>query len=245
MVPPPPAPADQFATTVWSLVLKAQGPDPAAARAALADLCRAYWYPVYAYVRRRTGSAEQAEDLTQGFFAHLLDGDALAAADPSRGRFRAFLLTCCGNYLANERDRQAAQKRGGGKAPIPLDAAAADGRYLREPADRHTPDRVFAREWALTLLDAALSDLEAEYAAAGNAALYARLRPTLTAAPDAPRYADVATELGMTEGAVKKAAQRLRERYGECLRLRVAGTLDDPDQVDDEIRGLFAALAEE
>ena len=230
-----------FATTEWSLVLQARAADPAAARAPLAGLCRQYWYPVYAFVRRQAGSVERAEDLTQGFFAHLLETDALASVDPARGRFRSFLLACCGHFLANERVREAALKRGGGRVAVPLDGA--DARYRLEPIDHFTPDRAYARQWALTLLGAALDDLEAEQAAAGHAALFTALRPTLTAGDDGPRYADVGRELAMTEGAVKKAAQRLRERYGALLRRRIAATVSDPAEVDDEIRGLFDPLA--
>jgi RNA polymerase sigma-70 factor (ECF subfamily) len=239
-VPPPTPEAGSFATTEWSLVLRARGSDPAA-RTALAALCRQYWFPVYAYLRRQTGSPDRAEDLTQGFFAHLLATDALAHVDPARGRFRSFLLACCQNFLVNEADRAAALKRGGGHTILPLDGA--DDRYRREPADHLTPERLYARQWALTLLDAVLTELEAEQTAAGQRALFTALRPMLTAAADGPRYADIAREHGLTEVAVKKAAQRLRERYGALLRRRIAATLSDPAELDDEIRGLFAALA--
>jgi RNA polymerase sigma-70 factor (ECF subfamily) len=238
-MPPPSAERDDFATTLWSVVLQAQG-DDTSSRVALAELCRQYWYPIYAYLRRKTGSAEQAEDLTQGFFAHLLDGNGLANVSPDRGRFRAFLLACCNNFLANERARESAQKRGG-RQVVPLDNAEA--RYNLEPADHLSPDRLYEREWAITLLYRTFHDLESEYSKAGQTALFERLRPTLTASADAPRYAEVAAQFGLTEAAVKKAAQRLRERYGAALRHRIGMIVEDPSQIDDEIRGLFAALS--
>jgi len=236
---PSSAERDDFATTLWSVVLQAKG-DDTSARVALAELCRQYWFPIYAYLRRKTGPADNAEDLTQGFFAHLLSGNGLAVANPSRGRFRAFVLACCNNFLANELAREAALKRGGGRVVVPLDDA--ETRYRLEPADHFSPDKLYERQWALTLLDATFRDLEAEYIQTEQGALYTRLRPTLTA-DEAPRYVDVAVEFAMTEAAVKKAAQRLRERFGATLRRRIGAIVEDPSQIDDEIRGLFAALA--
>lgn len=241
-MPPPSAEHDDFATTLWSVVLQAKG-DDTSARVALAELCRQYWFPIYAYLRRKTDSPEKAEDLTQGFFAHLLDGNGLVVVHPSRGRFRAFLLACCNNFLLNELARESAQKRGGGQRAVPLDAADAESRYRIEPVDHFSPDKVYERQWALTLLDATFRDLEAEYTAAGHVTVFTRLRPTLTATDDAPTYAEVATELAMTEAAVKKAAQRLRERFATALRNRIGTIVEDPAAIDDEIRGLFAALA--
>jgi len=232
-----------FAATQWSLVARAGDPTAPQAREALAALCGAYWYPLYAYLRRRTGDAEAALDLTQGFFADLLDRNALAAADPARGRFRTFLLTCCEHYLANQRDAGRAQKRGGGREPLPLEFAGADERYGREPADLATPEALYRRRWALTLLETTFALLEQDYERAGRGDLYRLLQPALTAEPDAPGYAAIAAALGMSEAAVKKAAQRLRQRYGELLRQQVAATVDRPEQVEEEIRDLFAALA--
>jgi len=242
--PPPtakPVEESQFGTTEWSLVVQAQSDDPAA-RDALALLCGRYWYPVYAHIRGRAGPADAA-DLTQGFFTHLLESDLIAAPDPARGKFRAYLLACCNHFLSNERDKARAAKRGGGKTPLPLDFTVADSRFSREPAHTSTPEREFDRRWALELLGDVLTQLEAEYTAAGKAAIYCALRPALSGTPDAAGYAAIATELGMTTDAVKKAAQRLRERYRAVIRERIAATVDRPEDIDDEIRSLFAAVS--
>lgn len=231
-----------FTTTHWSVVVRARG-SGTASREALGELVRTYWYPVYAYFRRKSGVSDRAEDLTQGLFTRLLDGDALANLDPGRGRFRSFLIACCENFLLNDNARLAAQRRGGGAVQLSLDLAAAEGRYRNEPADHLTAERVFARSWALDLLGAALNDLQAEYASADKDGLFQQLRPTLTAAGDAPAYAEVATACGMSVAAVKKAAQRLRERYGDALRRRITDTLADGEDLDQEIAELFAALA--
>jgi RNA polymerase sigma-70 factor (ECF subfamily) len=240
---PPRAVSAQFLSTPWSLIARARDPGAGNARAALAALCELYWYPLYAYVRRRVKSADAALDLTQGFFAHLLEKNALASADRTRGKFRTFLLACCDHYLGDERDRGLARKRGGGRAPLSLDLRAAEERYRCEPADPQTPERLYDRRWALTLLENTFARLEREYAADGRAELYRLLQPALAGRADALAYADVGAALGMTESAVKKAAQRLRERYGQILRELVAATVERPDQVDEEVRDLFAALA--
>jgi RNA polymerase sigma-70 factor (ECF subfamily) len=231
-----------FATTRWSLVAAAREGGSPPARAALAELCRAYWYPVYAFVRRQGNGHDTAQDLTQEFFARLLEKDALAAVDPARGRFRSFLLASCRNFLANCRDHDHALKRGGGRPTLPLDFGDADGRYGREPAHADTPERLFERRWALALLDRVLGRLSDEYAASGKAALFQRLRPYLTGDASGDPYAAAATDLGTNEGAVKVAVHRLRQRYRDTLRDEIAQTLADPAEVDDEIRALFAAL---
>ena len=228
-----------FASTRWSLVLLARD----GADAALETLCRTYWYPVYAYVRRQTGAADQAEDLTQGFFTRLLEKDFLGAVDRDKGRFRAFLLACCKHFLANERDRARAQKRGGGLRVLSLDFAAAAERYRLEPVDSLAPDKLFDRRWALTLLDSVLDQLGREFHDAGKGPLFERLKPALVGATDALSSARIGAELGMTESAVKKAAQRLRHRYRDILREQIAATVDGPDEVEDEIRSLFAVLS--
>ncbi len=232
----------EFTTTHWSLVVRARG-SGTASREALGELIRAYWYPVYAYFRRKTDAPNRAEDLTQGLFTHLLDGEALANLDPGRGRFRSFLIACCENFLLNDNARLAARRRGGGAVPLSLDLATAEGRYRVEPADHLTAERVYARSWALDLLGSALNDLQTEYASADNHSLFEQLRPTLTAAGDAPAYSEVAAACGMSVAAVKKAAQRLRERYGEALRRRISDTLAEGEDVDQEIAELFGALA--
>jgi RNA polymerase sigma-70 factor (ECF subfamily) len=239
--------AHDFAPTRWTVVLAASQRDGRgipASRAALEQLARAYWYPLYAYIRRRGRSPSDAEDLTQAFFSHLLERDVLAAADRDRGRFRAFLLTALKHFLINAHHRDHAAKRRPAKL-LPLEAEtryAHDTRYGHEPADTLTPDRLFDRRWALLLLDQALADVATEYAARQQADLFDALKATLTAPDDAPAYADIADRLRLSEGAVKTAAHRLRRRYREALRSRIAATVDTPDTVDDEIRHLFASL---
>lgn len=230
-----------FATTRWSLVAAAQDASAPAARQALAELCAAYWFPVYAYVRSRGRDHHAAQDLTQGFFARLLEKNDLAAADRTRGRFRSFLLTACQHFLANQHDHATARKRGGGRTHVPLDFADADGRYSREPADATTPERVFDRQWALGVLDRVLAGLRDEYAESGRARLFDALKGCLTGATEAG-YAGLADRLRMTEGAVKVAVHRLRQRYKDRLRAAIAETVATTDEVDDEIRALFAAL---
>lgn len=232
-----------FLTTQWSLVLRGRDAHSSDGRAAVAALCERYWYPMYVHVRRRAPTAEDAADLTQGFFAHLLEANVFAAVDPGRGKLRAYLLACCNHYLSNQREKAAALKRGGDRPPLRLDVGAAEARYSREPADRVSPDRLFERRWALTVLDEAMAALERDYDTPDRREVYRLLKPTLVPGDEAPRYAAVAAALGTTEAAVKKAAQRLRERYGHLLREVVAATVGGPDEVDEELRDLFAALA--
>jgi len=235
--------AARFRTTRWSLVAAARGGEMAEARDALAALCRDYWYPLYAFVRRRGHDVVTAEDLVQGFFARLLERGDLLAADPRKGRLRSFLLAACSHYLANETDRARAAKRGGGRVAVPIDRIDGEGRYAREPSHGLTPERLFERQWALTLLGRTLGRLEVEMRSAGKGHHFEALRPALLGDGGRAPYAAVATELGLTEEAARAAAARLRRRYRELLREEVAGTLDDPAEVDDEIRSLFAALA--
>jgi RNA polymerase sigma-70 factor (ECF subfamily) len=216
--------------------------DPAA-RGALAELCAAYWYPLYAFVRRKGYPPEQAADLVQGTFLALLDRDALASVATQRGRFRSFLRTVCANHLADCRDRDRAEKRGGDRVAVPLDRLAAEGRYAGEPVDALTAEGLFDRRWATSLLEHAMARLEAESTAAQKGVLMSRLLPTLTGGRGEIPLAAIAAELGMTEGAVKMAASRLRRRYGKILREEIARTVVDPADVEDEVRDLFAALA--
>lgn len=227
----------RFATTRWSLVAAAK--DPTAGQA-LAELCGLYWYPVYAFVRRRGHSADDAGALTQEFFARLIEKAGIAGADPAKGRFRSYVLGACRHFLANEHDRAAAKKRGGGHVVESLDLTDAERRYAAEPADDRTPEQLFERRWALTLLDDVLAGLQAEYATAGQELLFDRLKSSLTG--EAGPYADLAAELGMTEGAVKVAAHRLRRRYRDRLRAAIAETVETDDDVEAEIRDLFTAL---
>ncbi len=202
-------------------------------------MCENYWFPVYAFVRRAGHSAEDAQDLTQEFFVRLLDKHFLAAADRKKGRFRTFLLTAVKRFLANEYDRIQAKKRGGGQTILSLEGLEA--RYCREPADTLTPERIFERQWALSLLDQVLARLQAEMTADGKAALFDALKDHLTGSQSAG-YATTAARLGMTEGAVKAAAHRLRQRYRELLREEIAQTVASPDEIEEEIRYLFTCL---
>jgi RNA polymerase sigma factor (sigma-70 family) len=226
-----------FHTTRWSLIVAAAKPT-ASSRAALSDLCRIYWYPVYAFVRRRGHDAATSEDLTQSFFARLLERDDLAGLSPERGRFRSFLLAACRNFLANAHDAAVAQKRGGGRV---LRLEDAEGRYLREPHHADTAERLFERRWATELIGRVLGRLRDEYHTTGRGQVFDALKGRLTG--DGAGYAEVAAALGTTEGAMKVAAHRLRARYGELLREEIAGTVASPEEVDGEIRSLLAALA--
>ncbi len=241
---PPNAPIGpgDFASTHWSIVLAAGHRSSPGSREALAALCRDYWFPLYAYARRRTRDAHEAQDLTQAFFAALLEKNYLAAVRPERGRFRAFLLTAFKHFLANEWEKAQAQKRGSGVAPIPLDFVAGESRFAHEPADELTPERLFERQWVLSLLDRVLRQLRDEFARDGKLDQFERLKVFITPQTSAVSHSDVARELGITEGAVSVAAHRLRRRYRELLRAEIAQTVAGPGEVDDEIRSLFAAF---
>lgn len=233
----------RFATTQWSLVLAAGERGSAEGEEALARLCSLYWYPVFAFVRRQGHATDDAQDLTQGFFTRLIEKGDLAAADRSRGRFRSFLLTACQHFLSNERDRMRAQKRGGGRVPVSIDVAAAEGRYERALAHSETPERLYDRQWCLTLLASVLDDLREDYLASGNERVFDRLKDFLTADVDAGTHADAARDLEMTAAAVKVAVHRLRRRYREALRRRVADTVETAQDIEDEIRYLLRTLA--
>jgi RNA polymerase sigma-70 factor (ECF subfamily) len=234
--------AGRFHSTRWEDILAARDDADPRAGAALAELCRTYWYPLYAFARRKSYAPEHAEDLTQGFFSNGLARGYLRGVDPARGRFRTFLLTAFENYVGHERDRARRVKRGGRVAIVSLDGGGAEARYLREPAHVETAERLYDRRWALTVLERALDRLERRMTAQGKAPLFDRLKPTLLGADDAAGYAQVGLELGMTEGAVKVAAHRMRTRLSALIREEVALTVADPSQVDDEIRDLFSAL---
>lgn len=230
----------RFGTTHWSLVLTAGEHRGVESEQALSELCEAYWYPIYAYVRRRTASVHQAQDLTQAFFQRLLEQQSIAAADPERGRFRAFLITACRRFLVNEWHKEHAAKRGGGVCLLSLDLQAGESRYAVEPADAETPEQLFERQWALTLLARVLDALRQEHVAKGKAEYFEVLKPFLSGAGG--RYDEAAAKLGVSTGAVKVAAHRLRSRFRELLRSEIAGTLQNPQDVDDEIRQLFTVL---
>ena len=230
--------ARSFSATRWSVVLAAAGESSDA----LAALCRAYWYPLYAFLRRQGLSTHDAEDVTQGFFAHLLGKDALAHVDRAKGRFRTFLLASLKHFLADERDRAHAQKRGGGEAAISLDACEAEERYALEPRDELSPDKLFDRRWAIAVIERALARLGAEYAAAGKGALFTALKPLLTAPGSARPHAEIGASFSMNEGAVKVAVHRLRQRYGAALRAEIAETVGTAEEVEAELRHLLDAL---
>jgi RNA polymerase sigma-70 factor (ECF subfamily) len=234
--------AGNFATTQWSLVLKAGGVGQGKSAEALASLLETYWYPLYAYLRRRGLACDEAEDVVQGFFARLLEKNTLAAATSGRGRFRSFLLTAINNYLANERDHARAQKRGGNQRLLSLDFVAGESRLSLEPAHTATPERLFERQWAITLLATVMQRLEAEYHQAGKDRQFALLKETLAASGERVGFAKLGEDLGLTENATRQAASRLKKRYRELIREEVAQTVSEPHEVDDEIRGLFEAL---
>jgi RNA polymerase sigma factor (sigma-70 family) len=202
-----------------------------------------YWFPLYAYMRRHGYKIDEAEDYTQAFFARLLEKDGLRLADPKLGRFRSFLLTALKNFLVNERRRMRAQKRGGGRKARSLNLENAEGKYALEPVEQLSPEKLFDRSWALTVLGQAMDKLQAESASRNRQELFERLKVHLTAEKGSIPYRDVADQLGMTEGAVKVAVHRLRRRYRELLRDEIAQTVSTEDQIDQEIRDLFAALA--
>ena len=240
--------SDTFLTTRWSVVAAAGRGQPgrsapAEVRAALSELCAAYWPPLYAFARRRGSAPDEAADHVQDFFARLLEKGDLAAADPQRGRFRAWLLTAFKHHASNVRDRERAQKRGGGRAPLSLDAAEAEQRFGPQLTDPRTPEAEFERRWALLVLDRALERLAVEQRRAGKARELDELRPVLVAGEEGAPYAEIAERLGRSEGAVKVAVHRLRRRYGELLREEVAGTLADEREVEEEIGALLRALS--
>lgn len=243
--PRPPDTGAAFATTRWTLVRRAAGSDTTEVRVALEELCRAYWRPVYAFVRRLGRNPHDAQDLTQEFFARLLAGPALGGVAPEKGRFRSFLLAALKHFLANEWDKARALKRGGGIVIVPLDAADTDAGLpgLEVSAPESGAERAWDRQWALTLLERVLDRLRDEHGAAGKSEQFDCLRPTLTAERNALPYAEIGRRLGLSEGAVKVAVHRLRARYRELLRLEVAGTLEEPGQVEAELRELFRALS--
>jgi RNA polymerase sigma factor (sigma-70 family) len=241
--PPIAGDACGFAPTRWSLIAAARDRDAPEAQQALSHLCESYWYPLYAYIRRRGRTADEAADLTQEFFARLLESDFFGAADPAKGRFRAFLLASCKNFLANEHDRAGAQKRGGGRSLVSINVGSAEGRYSREPSHDLTPEKLFERRWAVTLLDHALAQLRKEFTDKGKEAHFDQLRVYLVGERGGPSHGKAADELGMTAGAVKVAVHRMRQRYRELLREEIAQTVEGPEQIDEEIRQLFAALS--
>ena len=211
---------------------------------ALEELCRTYWYPLYAYIRRRGYTTEDAEDLAQAFFARLLEKNYLEGLSSEKGKFRAFLLAALKHFLANEWDRANRQKRGGGATVLSLNWQIGDTRYQIDPADNLSPDKLYDRAWAVTLLERVITRLREESAADGKAKLFEQLKPSLMAGKSAISYAEAAASLDLTEGAVRVAVHRLRQRYRELLRLEIGQTLSNATQVEEELRALFSAFTE-
>ena len=237
-------PAAHFATTHWSVVLTAGRSDRAAAAAALERLCQEYWFPVYSFIRRKGHDAHQAEDLTQGFFARLLEKNWLESADPNRGRFRTFLLTAVTRFLANEYDRDQALKRGGGQRVLSFDAQDAEGRYLLEPASDSTPETNFEHQWAHQILAVVMEKLRTEFDGGGRAGRFEALKGFLLGEGEVQSYAATAARLGISESAVKSGIHRLRQRYGEILRDEIAQTVETAAEVEAEISHLLNILSD-
>lgn len=235
-------PRDAFETTQWGLVLEARHHSHPGSEQAFAQLCEAYWLPLYTYVRRRVRDQHQAQDLTQSFFAAVLEKDFLCSVDPSRGRFRAFLLTAIKRFVANEWKRQLAVKRGGGMATLSLDFEVGERRYQAEPAEMLTAEQVYLRNWARTLLDHVFERLRIEFEAAGKADQFRELSVFVSPHRDDGEIAAVAARLKMTPGAVRTAAHRLRQQYRAQLRQEIARTVADPSDIEDEVRSLFTAF---
>lgn len=234
--------AASFSTTHWSVVLEAGQGDIAKSTAALEKLCRQYWYPIYAFVRRRGSDRHEAEDLTQAFFAHLLDKETLKKVDRRKGKFRTFLLASLTNFLANEWDKRQTLKRGGEYQIMSLHEVAEE-MYGREPAAERAPEKLFDRRWALLVTETVLAQLKSEYAAQNKSNVFVQLEPGLTGELDAGWYQARAAALNMNEGAVRVALHRLRRRFGELLRAEIGQTVTNPQEVDEEIRHLFASMS--
>ena len=230
-----------FTTTHWSVVLTAQGESPAAEEA-LEKLCRMYWRPIYSFVRRQGVAPEEAEDLTQGFFAQLLERGSLSAVRKEKGRLRSYLLGALKYFLADEQRRAMAIKRGKGQRLIPLEELRSENRVEMEPADPVTAEMIYERRWALTVLEQVLDRLKNEYRTAGNAALFDSLKQLLPDEPGSPSQAEIAADLGMTENAVRQAFYRFRQRYQSLLREEIAHTVATPGDIEDELRHLIAVI---
>lgn len=232
----------RFETTRWSLIRAAASSRPSQSGQALESLCAIYWPPLYTYIRHRGNSAEDAKDLTQEFFARFLEKDYLKDVDPAKGKFRSFLLASVNHFLSNERDRARTLKRGGGVSFLPLDFTEIELRYRCGALHTLSPEKMFERAWALALLDSALSRLRREYELSGKTGVFESLKSTLTAQEPHVPYRDLAAELAMSEEAVKTTAHRLRRRYRDMLLDEIAQTLPEGENVEEELRGLFAAL---
>lgn len=236
-------PDNYFATTHWSVVLTAGGRDTTRAHIALEKLCNTYWYPLYAYVRRRGYPPHDAQDLTQGFFARLLERQSISNADPNKGRFRSFMLGALNYFLATERAKMQTQKRGGGREIFSLDAAMAERRFNLEAPQQVTPDEAFDKAWATALLDKVLDKLEEEFRREKKTELFDILKQTLAGSRESQPYAALAAKLNLNEGAVKTAVHRLRKRYRQLLEAEIANTVSSPTEVKAELNYLLAVIS--
>src|SRR5438552_13818399 len=237
-----PATAMGFHTTHWTVVLAAREKEGSAPREALASLCSTYWYPLYAFIRRQGSSPPEAEDLTQEFFFRFLERHALGSVQPAAGKFRSFLLACLKNFLANERERAHAQRRGGGQPLVPLDRGDAETRYSLEPADQRTPAAVFERRWAFAVLERTMTELRHEYVTAGKSELFEAFQSFLPGGHGDASRADLAAQRGVSPGAIDVAVHRLRQRFGALLREQVAQTVSSDAEVEEEIRYLISVI---
>jgi RNA polymerase sigma factor (sigma-70 family) len=231
----------KFLTTRWTMVVEAGKISDPRAQIAMEDLCRVYWYPLYAHVRRRGYSKEDAEDLTQSFFTRLLEVNPFSGLSPERGRFRSFLLVALKHFLANEWDRSKTKKRGGDVSHVAIDCQDAESRYLTDPADGLSPDKLFDRAWAMTLLQRVLAQLEACNV---ENPYFQTLKPCLTVEHTNLNYQDISVKLAISKGAVRVAIHRLRKQYREILRAEIADTLANPDQLEEEIQALYSSFTE-
>src|SRR5258708_18209818 len=236
-------PPHGFATTHWSVVIAARGSELPEAAAALEELCRTYWYPLYAFVRRKGHSPHDAQDLTQAFFARLLEKNYVAQADRERGRFRTYLLAALTHFLADEWDKARRLKRGGGREIISFDAASAEERYRLEPIDQLDAAKLYERRWVTTLFDRVLARLEQEFRDSGKGGLFEGLKSSLIAEDAGLSYAELGAQLGLKEDAVKQSVHRMRRRYRELFREEIAQTVSTPGEVEDEMNHLFAVLS--
>ncbi len=232
----------QFATTRWSIVVSAGQQASPDSQRALESLCEVYWYPLYIYVRRRVADTNEAQDLTQAFFAKLLEKNYVGSASPDRGRFRAFLLTALKHYLSKQWEKGRAQKRGGGHVPVSFDFQAADSSLTIEPASGLTPEQLYDQQWAIALLGQIMQRLRTEFEESARTDQFEELKGFVIGDHSGKTYAEAAAKLNMTEVAARKAASRMRKRYRELLREEIAQTVSRPEEVDDEIRNLFATL---
>lgn len=236
-------PRNYFATTHWTVVLSASQNETTRGRESLGTLCETYWYPLYAFVRRQGYSPHDAQDLTQGFFEKLLESESLAGVSPEKGKFRTFLLVALKRFLANEWHRANSQKRGGGSFRVPLHGHTAETRYIAEPIEQLTAERLYERRWALALLERVLERLEREFSESEHTEHFVKLKPYLMPDKGSIPYAAAGAELGMSESAVKVAVHRLRRRFRELFREEVANTVAEPQDLDEEIRHLLSAFS--